>query len=63
MNDEKQAELRQKFKDDMSNAGYTPMQDRWSHIYNWKYKITGYTVEDGNAFRFWKMSGMTPVPW
>lgn len=62
VNYEEKTALRQLFEKAMGEAGWTPMHDRFGATYNWKYK-TGYTVEDGNAFRFWRMAGLTPVPW
>lgn len=63
MNDEERKELRLKFEREMKRVGWDPIRDKWGSIYDWKFVKTGYTVEDGNAFRFWQMSNLTPVPW
>lgn len=62
MNSEEKTALRLLFEQAMGESGWSPVRDRFDSIYNWKFK-TGYTVEDSNAFRFWQMAGLTPMPW
>lgn len=62
MSDEEYRQLRQKFTKAMEDNGWHPLFDNFGSVHSWEYK-SGYKIEDGNAFRFWKMSGMTPVAW
>ena len=54
--------LRDSFEAAMRDARYTEIRDRYGSLYDWKNE-NGYMIDDRSAFDFYRMSGLTPVPW
>ena len=54
--------LRDSFEVAMRDAEYAEIRDLYGNLYDWQHK-SGYMVDNRSAFDFYRMSGLTPVPW
>ncbi len=62
MNDDHYRLLRDSFEVAMRDAKYAEIRDLYGNLYDWQHE-NGYKIDDRSSFDFWKLSGLTPVPW
>ena len=62
MDDDHYRLLRDSFETAMRDAKYAEIRDLYGSLYDWQHE-NGYKIDNRSDFDFYRMSGLTPVPW